>query len=349
LSYCAEFGVEAIMMKLGITLPFDPFMGEHFPELVKTAERCGYTEAWSYESFSSDAFAPIAAASMLTKSMRFGCAIVPVFTRPAPLIAMSAVTTQNLSGGRFVLGLGISTPNIVEHWMGVPFRKPVTMMRETVEAIRAIFSGQKVTLNGKMIHIDGFRMDLQCDNPPPIYVGAQGSQMLRVAGEIGDGAIVNFITPETLPAMLDETRDGMRSVGKDPANLDVACRIIVAVDEDDTTVRTMFRRSLTAYVTVPQYNKFFKEIGYENEATIAFEAWNKGDRKKALDTIPEGMVEKIFVFGTPEQCARRLKDFERAGITASALQFNSFAKTPDERRGRIVRAIESLAEAWKSA
>jgi len=200
-----------------------------------------------------------------------------------------------------------------------------------------------------MIKIDGFRLDIPFDNPPPIYIGAQGSLMLRTAGEIGDGVIVNFITPETLPPMLDETRAGMKATGKDPSKLDVACRIIVAVDEDEATVRSLFRRSLTAYVTVPQYNKFFREIGYEKEAGTAFDAWAAGDRKKALDSIPDGMVEKIFVFGTPAQCARRLKDYERAGITASALQFSTFAKTPEERRTRVLKAIENLAEAWRAA
>jgi probable F420-dependent oxidoreductase len=331
------------MMRPGITIPFDPFTNRHFSELVRTADRCGYFEAWSYESFGSDAFTPIGAAAGLSERMRFGTAIVPVFTRPAPLIAMCAVTASQLTGGRFVLGLGISTPNIVEQWMGVPFRRPVTLLRETVEVLRAIFRGEKVTYAGKMVRINGFRLDMPIDAPPPIYIGAQGEQMLRLAGEIGDGVIVNFITPETLPAMLEHVRAGMRATGKDPAKLDVVCRIIIAVDEDEATVRSLFRRSLTAYVTVPQYNKFFREIGYQKEAQIAFDAWQAGDRRKALESIPDGMVEKIFVFGTPEQCRRRLADYERAGITASALQFASFAPTPDERRARVLRAIERLA------
>ncbi|HEY6300677.1 MAG TPA: LLM class flavin-dependent oxidoreductase, partial [Candidatus Binatus sp.] len=220
-------------MRLGITIPFDPFNGIHFPELVRTADRCGYTDAWSYESFSTDAFAPIAAAAMLSEKMRFGCAIIPVFTRPAPLIAMSAVTVNELAGGRFILGLGISTPNIVENWMGVPFHKPVTQMRETVEALRAIFRGEKVTMTGAKVKINGFRLDAPITHPPKIYIGAQGAKMLRLAGEIGDGVIVNFITPETVAPMLDNTRDGMRAAGKDPAGLDVVCRIICAVDEDE--------------------------------------------------------------------------------------------------------------------
>jgi alkanesulfonate monooxygenase SsuD/methylene tetrahydromethanopterin reductase-like flavin-dependent oxidoreductase (luciferase family) len=145
--------------------------------------------------------------------------------------------------------------------------------------------------------------------------------------------------------MLDHTREGMRSVGKDPATLDVVCRIILAVDEDEAVTRNLFRRSLTAYVTVPQYNKFFREIGYDKEAGIAIDAWNAGDRKKALESIPDDMVEKIFVFGSAEKCRRRLDEYARAGVTTTALQFASFAKTPEERRTKILGAIEKLAAA----
>jgi len=115
------------------------------------------------------------------------------------------------------------------------------------------------------------------------------------------------------------------------------------VDEDESVARTLFRRSLTAYVTVPQYNKFFREIGFDKEATTAINAWNAGDRKKALETIPDEMVDQIFVFGTAEKCRRRLDDYARAGITTTALQFSSFARTPEERRVKVLRAIERLA------
>jgi len=333
-------------MRLGLTIPSGDFTNTHFAEIVRTADRCGYTDGWSYESFSSDAFAPIAAAAMLTERMRFGCAIIPVFTRPAPLIAMSAVTVNELAGGRFILGLGISTPNIVEQWMGVPFTKPVTQVRETVEALRGIFRGEKVTMAGAKVKMNGFRLDLPIAHPPKIYLGAQGAKMLRIAGEIGDGLITNFITPETVGPMLDETRNGMRAVGKDPATLDVVCRIMCAVDEDEGLARTLFRRALTAYVTVPQYNKFFREIGYEKEAATAIDSWNAGDRRKAMETISDDMVDKIFVFGPAEKCRKRLDDYARAGITTTALQFSSFAQNPDERRAKILKSIERLAERW---
>ncbi|MGO9267284.1 MAG: LLM class F420-dependent oxidoreductase [Candidatus Binataceae bacterium] len=334
------------MMRLGITIPLDGFQDRHFGELVRQAEKLGYSDGWTYETFAGDAITPIAAAATITERMRLGTAIVPVFTRPPALIALSAAGLQQLSGGRFILGVGISTPTIVEQWMGVPYRLPMTRLRETVSAIRAAFTGQKVTVEGKTVRINGFRLAAPLENPPPIYIGAQGEQMLRVAGEIGDGVIVNYITPETFARMLGPIHDGARAGGRNPATLDIACRILVAIDTEEQVVRDMLRRELTAYVTVPQYNKFFRWLGFEDEARTALEAWNAGDRKQALASIPDRMMEAIYVFGTPAKIAARLREYERAGITSSALQFVSYQRDPAEKRSRILRAMETLAEAW---
>jgi len=334
------------MMRLGITIPLEGFQGRHFGELVRRAEQLGYSDAWTYETFQGDAITPVAAAATISERIRLGTAIVPVFTRPPALIALSAAGLQQLSGGRFILGVGISTPTIVENWMGVPYRLPMTRLRETVAAIRAAFSGEKVTMEGKTVRINGFRLAAPPEAPPPIYIGAQGEQMLRVAAEIGDGVIVNYITPETFAKMLAPIHEGAREAGRDTTKLDIACRILVAIDEDETVIRDNLRRELTAYVTVPQYNKFFRWLGYENEAGAVFDAWTAGDRKKALSLMPDSMVEAIYVFGTSAKIAARLREYERAGITSTALQFVSYAKDPTEKRTRILRAMETLAQAW---
>ena len=336
-------------MKLGITIPLDGFQNRHFVELVQHAEKFGFTDAWSYETLAGDAFTPVAAAAAVTDRIRLGTAIVPVFTRPAALIALSATAVQQFSGGRFVLGVGISTPTIVEQWMNVPYRLPVTRLRETVAALRATFTGQKVAILGKTVKISGFRLGAPPETPPPIYVGAQGDLMLRTAGEIGDGVIVNYITTDTFPRMLDEIRKGAIKAGKSCDSLDIACRILVAIDSEEQVVRDTLRRELTAYVTVPQYNKFFRWLGFENEARTALEAWNAGDRKKALASMPDQMMEAIYVFGSLERITTRLRAYERAGITSSALQFVSYAQDPAVKRARVLRAMEALAEAWPLA
>jgi probable F420-dependent oxidoreductase len=334
-------------MRLGITIPLDGFQNRHFIELVQHAEKLGFGDAWSYETLAGDAFTPVAAAAAATERIRLGTAIVPVFTRPAALIALSAAGVQQLSGGRFVLGVGISTPTIVEQWMGVPYRMPLTRLRETVSALRAMFTGQKLTVSGKAVKINGFRLGATPETAPPIYIGAQGELMLRTAGEIGDGAIVNYITPETFPRLLQEIHQGARQAGKSPASFDIACRILVAVDEEQEIVLENLRRELTAYLTVPQYNRYFEWIGYGNEARGALEAWNAGDRRKALSLVPDHMLSSIFVFGTIEQIVRRLREYEKAGITSTALQFTSFQPDPEHKRRRVMNAMDAIAEAWR--
>ena len=333
-------------MRLGITIPLDGFQNRHFVELLQHAEKLGFTDAWSYETLAGDAFTPVAAAAAITQRIRLGTAIVPVFTRPPALIALSAAAVQQFSGGRFVLGVGISTPTIVEQWMGVPYRLPLTRLRETVAALRAAFSGQKVSTSGKTVSINGFRLGTPPEEPPPIYIGAQGELMLRTAGELGDGVIVNYITPETFPRMLNEIRRGAQKAARSSDSLDIACRILVAVDEEQEVVHENLRRELTAYLTVPQYNRFFQWIGYGDEARAALEAWNAGDRRKALSLVPDRMVEAIFVFGTADRIIRRLRDYEQAGITTTALQFTSFQPEPEQKRRRIMRTMEAVASAW---
>jgi probable F420-dependent oxidoreductase len=334
------------MMRLGITLPLDGFQNTHLPELARHAEQHGFTDGWSYETFESEAIVPLAAAAIATERMRLGTAIIAVFTRPPALIALTAASLQRVSGGRFVLGLGISTNTIVQQWMGIPFERPITRVRETVAAVRAAFTGEKVNIDGKTLKINGFRIGAPVDSPPPIYIGAQGARMLRLAGEAGDGAIVNYITPETFPRMIHHIHQGATAAGKPATDIDIVCRILVAIDQEEELVRERLRRELTAYVTVPQYNQYFREIGYENEAAIAFDAWNSGDRKRALQSIPDAMIDAIYVHGTPERWISRLRDYEQAGITTSALQIHSYAKSPEERRKRIFEAIETISSAW---
>ncbi len=330
-------------MRLGITIPLDGFSNRRILDLARRAESLGYTDAWSMEGFGNDAFSPLAAAAAVTEKLRLGTAIVPVFTRPPALIAMSAATVQQISNGRLILGLGISTPTIVDQWMGVPFQKPVTRVRETVAALRAIFAKERVVMSGKTLRINGFRLDAEFDTPPPIFIAAQGPQMLRLAGELGDGMITNFVTPEAVPGMLAHVSEGAIAAGKDPAEQDVVCRIVVVVDENVERARAELRRALTVYVTVPQYNQFFRGIGFEHEATEALGAWNAGDRKKAMQSVSDRMVESIYVLGNADTCRKRLQVYAAAGVKTATMMLLSFAPSPDERRAGLLHAMEALA------
>ena len=218
-------------MRIGITLPTEPFENRHMIDLVRHADALGYTDAWSLESFTTEAFSPLAAVAMLSEKMRLGTAIVPVYTRPPALIAMSAATVAQLSGGRFILGLGISTPQIIGQWMGVPFDKPASRVRDTVAVVRAALTGKKSLTRAARWRLTASGSGMEAPAPPPpIFLAVQGARMCRLAGEIGDGIITNLITPEALPGMLKHVREGAAAAGR-PAPAQVVCRILTVVEK----------------------------------------------------------------------------------------------------------------------
>jgi probable F420-dependent oxidoreductase len=330
-------------MRIGITLPAEPFENRHMIDLVRRADALGYTEAWSLESFTTEAFSPLAAVAMLSEKMRLGTAIVPVFTRPPALIAMSAATVQQLSGGRFVLGLGISTPQIIGQWMGVPFEKPLSRVRDTVTVVRTALAGEKVTFQGRSLAVNGFRLGMEVPMPPPpIFLAVQGSKMCRLAGEIGDGIITNLITPQALPGMLKHVGEGAAAAGR-PVPREVVCRILTVVDEDHERTASLLRRHMTPYLITPGYNQFFAEIGFDQEAGVASRAWAAGERKAATDAIGDRMLSSIYLFGSADYCRERMAAYAEAGVTTAALWFNSFARSAEERRANIITAVEKLA------
>lgn len=330
-------------MRMGITLPAEPFQNRDMIDLVRRADGLGYEEVWSLESYTTEAFSPLAAVAMLSEKMRLGTAIVPVFTRPPALIAMSAMTVQQLSGGRFVLGLGISSPQIIGQWMGVPFERPLARTRDTVEAVRAAMTGEKVIFKGRTLSVNGFRLDLERNTPPPpIFLAVQGATMCRLAGEVADGVVTNYITPQALPRMMEYVAEGARKTGRE-APREVVCRILTIVDEEPERVSSAMRRHMTPYLITPGYNKFFSEIGFDQEAEQALRAWTGGDRKKATEAISDRMLNDIYLLGSAEYCRERLTAFAEAGVSTVALWFVSLARTPEQRRSNILAALEKLA------
>jgi probable F420-dependent oxidoreductase len=330
-------------MRMGITLPAEPFQNRDMIDLVRRADGLGYEEVWSLESYTTEAFSPLAAVAMLSEKMRLGTAIVPVFTRPPALIAMSAMTVQQLSGGRFVLGLGISSPQIIGQWMGVPFERPLARTRDTVEAVRSAMTGEKVIFKGRTLSVNGFRLDLERNTPPPpIFLAVQGARMCRLAGEVADGVVTNYITPQALPRMMEYVAEGARKTGRE-APREVVCRILTIVDEEPERVSSAMRRHMTPYLITPGYNKFFSEIGFDQEAEQALRAWTGGDRKKATEAITDRMLNDIYLLGSAEYCRDRLTAFAEAGVSTVALWFVSLARTPEQRRSNILAAVEKLA------
>jgi probable F420-dependent oxidoreductase len=210
--------------------------------------------------------------------------------------------------GRFVLGVGSSSNVIVEQWNGVPFETPYQRVRDTVRFLRAAMGGAKVTETYETFAVKGFRMGFTPPEPPTLLVAALRSGMLRLAGREADGAIVNWLAPEDVPTVTPYVHEG----GPDK---EIAARIFVAPTPDAQVARAVARFAIAAYLTVPVYRAFHDWLGRTELMQPMQDAWALGDRKGALEAIPDELVDTLVVHGEPAACRERLQAYVEAGVT----------------------------------
>jgi probable F420-dependent oxidoreductase len=334
---------ESSPARLGVTPPIEVTGFGAAVEQCVRAEELGYTEVWTAEIGAVDAFSPLAAVAVRTSTVRLGTALVPVFTRPPALLAMSAAGIQNLSGGRFVLGIGASSPAIVWGWMGVPFRDPVRRIEEYVALLRDMLAGRKIDHEGGTTRSRGFRLQVAVDRPVPIHVGALGPRMCRLAGRLADGVLFFLLTPDGVRRALEEVAAGARDAGRDPAEIEAFIRLPVTVGEPDDLVRFMARRLLSGYAIVPAYNASLARQGFAEEAGEIAEAWAAGERDRATAAFTDEMLEATFLMGEPTACRARLQEYRDAGITTPVLMPLSVAGSMEERAERVAATVEAVA------
>jgi probable F420-dependent oxidoreductase len=329
--------------RLGLTPPIEVIGFGPSVDLCSLAETMGYTDVWSAEVNAADAFSPLAAVAVRTHHLRLGTALVPVFTRPPALTAMSAAGLQSLSGGRFVLGVGSSSPAIVAGWMGASYDRPVERVREYVQVLRDLLAGQKVTHAGPGFRLRGFRLGIDPGAPVPVHVGALGPRMCRLAGAVADGVLFFLMTPEGVTAALEHVRAGAEEAGRDPDAIDVFVRLPVAVDEPEELVRFVGRRMLTGYATVPAYNASLARQGFDREAAGIATAWAAGERDRATELFSDEMFGQLFATGDADACRRRVEAYRAAGVKTPVLMPVSVAGSAEERVERVTAIVEALA------
>ena len=307
--------------RLGFTIPASPLDLRATCELARRAEDLGYTDAWSLETNALDAFSPAAAVGAVTQRLRLGCAISPIYLRPAPLLAMSAVAVHQASGGRFCLGLGASSPTIVERWMGQSYDRPLTHMREAISVIKQCFTGEKVNFVGETSSVNGFRLEQPPTSPIPIFVAALGPRMLQLAEAEADGVAL-FLCNEA----------GIRSARKGAPSCELMARIMCLPNVDEDEAVRFAKWFVAPYIAVDAYNRFIAAQGFETEAAQVLDAWRKGDRRAALDAISQELVDSLVLYGPAERCKERLAAFRAAGLDVPVLGFvslNGAAAVPD--------------------
>ncbi len=324
----------------GLTIPlFGHTLGEH-EEIVREAEELGYTDLWSFETSGIDGFSPLVYAAAFSRTARLGTAIVSSYTRGPAILAMSAAAVEQAAPGRFVLGIGSSTEAIVQGWNGIPFSKPVSSVRETVRRMRQALGGERMSL------VEGergaFKLDTKPSQPIPVYCGALRGGMLRMAGGVADGIVINFLPPWAVPMVLAEVRRGAEAAGRDPDSLDVVCRHMLCADGLTDATRAVGRFVLAVYVTSPPYEAFLRWIGMGEMIDPVLARWRAGDRAGALEAMSDELLTSLLVVGDVDQCRARIEEYRQAGVRVPCIAPFSGAQ---DARGSVRRAMRELAPA----
>ena len=316
----------------GITVPFTGVsLADHF-DLYRRAEALGYDDLWSGESPNGpDGFSTLAMAIGVTQRMRLATGIVNPFTRGPAVLAQTAATLQEASGGRFVLGLGASSNVIVERFNGLEFTRPLSKVRESVEQLRPVLSVPAEKGLG------GLRLERPVTTPVPIVLAALRRKMLGLAGSLADGAFTNFLPISGLPRVRAAHRAGEAVAGRPEGATELVCRFFIIPDDRSDPGRpvTMARGLFSAYGSVPVYAAFFRWLGWGSQLDPMVAAYEAGDRRRAAELAPEDLIAEIFLLGSVERIRERLAEFVAGGITTAVLS----PICPPERLPEVLEAL----------
>lgn len=318
------------MAKLAIAISGGPRPAE-IVEILVRAEELGYESGWVAEGHGGDQFAVAAAAASKTERIKLGTAISSVFVRTPPTIAMAAATLDDISNGRFILGLGSSHKVQVEPEHGVTYSKPIARTRETVDFISRLISSGAAGIEGETITIENFDLWFNpVRNSVPIYLAGLFPKMVETVGEIADGIILTRSTLSTAANIRESLAKGAARVGRDPAGIAITSLLPTSISENRTAAFDAMRPGLAFYLGFfPRYNRLVSEHGFANEAAYVAEAWKVGDFEEASRRVSDEMLDATGIVGTPADARAKIAAYRASGIDLPIL--SPFARGPKAR------------------
>jgi F420-dependent oxidoreductase-like protein len=321
-------------MKLGLSLGYwGARQPEGQPELVALAERLGFDSVWTAEAYGSDALTPLAWLGSRTSRVRLGTSIVQMAARTPAATAMAAMTMDHLTGGRFVLGLGASGPQVVEGWYGQPYPKPLARTREYVEILRQAFRREVVRFEGEHYQVPfpggaGLGKPLRSTIHPvrediPILLAAEGPKNVAMAAEIADGWIALFYSPHDDDLYRTSLAEGFARPGarRTADDFEVTCAVSVEIDDDVEAAADRLRPMLALYIGgmgargVNFHYEVFARMGFEGECARIQELYLDGRKDEAIAAVPLAMVEKVALVGPRDKIAADLAAWEESLVT----------------------------------
>ncbi|HLZ59327.1 MAG TPA: LLM class flavin-dependent oxidoreductase [Ktedonosporobacter sp.] len=320
-----EAAKKAYRSRIGFVADSPNFPGEwdRVVEKVKIADELGFDSVWLGESWGYELFTSMADLVRETKRIKIGAGIANIYSRTPGLLASTAATLDERSGGRIILGLGPSGANVVEHWHGVPFSKPVTRTREYVEIIRMILRGEKLVYHGEFFTLErGFKLrftPLRADLP--IYIAALGPKYVTQSGEIADGILPVYWTEGKWGALRAQLDEGAQIAGRPPHSAAIAPYISSVIlpehaSEQDIMAARMRAAAPLAYYIGKMgvyYAQSLTRQGYGEDVQAVIEGWKKG-MKSGIEAVSPRLLDATAIIGTPQEMVAKLDRWAELGV-----------------------------------
>jgi len=323
----------------GAQLPMDAI-----PELARLAEAHGFDCAWGGEANNKDPTVMLSAIAAVTTRLKVGSAIYHILGRTPATLALQAAGLDELSGGRFLLGIGSSNPTIAK-WHGQTFDHPLGRVQEYVEIVRAAMQGEKVNFAGKYFTAHNFKLAFKpSGRTMPIYLAAFGSQMTRLAGRITDGVLINMANPSEIRRIAAEVCAGAIEAGKDPARMEIICKIRCSIAPTYSVARDALSHALTYYALADYYRDLLGRMGFAAEVEAMRGAWKSGGFHAARKLITDQMFSGLPMVAATSagEVVEQIKPYAEAGATRIILPY--VAASDD-----IVGELTSFINYWSPA
>ena len=354
------------MARLQTAITLADFVWSDSPDFAETAqhvvdaERLGVDTVWSAEAWGTDGIVPLAYLAALTSRIRLATGILQITARAAPMTAMTAMTLDHVSNGRFVLGLGASGPQVVEGLHGQRYDRPLERLKETVEVIRLALAGEKIEYHGNQIELPlpgGQGKALRIGQPPrpdiPIHLATLGPNALQFTGAAANGWVSTCFVPETSGYYLEQLRRGAEAAARplsafDDGTFEIEAGGPVAFTDDverpliGRKKALAFQLSAMGSRTMNFYNDAYSRIGYAEPAARVRVLYLAGKRDEAVAAVPDEMALRSSFFGTDEMVRARIRAYRTSGVTALRLQ--PMGRTPSEKLDTLAHMLELVRE-----
>ena len=323
----------------GAQLPLDAI-----PELARLAESHGFGCAWGGEANNKDPTVMLSAIAAVTSRMKIGSAVYHILGRTPATLALQAVGLDELSGGRFLLGLGSSNPTIAR-WHGLTLDHPLGRVQEYLEIVVRAMRGEKLDFDGKYFSSHAFKMAFKPrEERMPIYLAAFGPMMTRLAGKITDGVLINMANPKEIRRIVADVKQGAEEAGKNPTAMEIICKIRCSIAPSYGVAREALSHALTYYALADYYRDLLGRMGFAPEVEAMHAAWKSGGFHAARRLITDRLFQGLPLVAatSAEEVVEQIRPYVEAGATRIILPY--VAASDD-----VVGEMKNFIQYWSPA